>query len=472
MEKTTLAVGDKLIVDGSDINSRGQGVAKLKDLPVIFVDNLLPRESAEVEITEVKKDYAIGKIKRFLRVSPLRMDPLCPYYQVCGGCQLQHLAYPHQFHLKLQKVQREMELHLKEHLPLDKYYYSVPLRYRNKLTFHIRGEPQNPKIGFFKMDSHDVVDVSLCLLAHPAIEEAYIEFRKVIEENRGRSWVVPYNEEEGKGLLRAITFRVTYPVTADASEYDSPSGITQVMAILTLNLKDYTNKSELLELERAVKALKRSASFLLDFNPNRGNKIFGGKTKLLKGRLSLRQSFITRTIGKIHYFFGPYNFFQINPWVTIHMIDTAVEWMGDSKGLLDLYCGVGLFGIALAKAGVKKVDGVEVDSTVKKYVKKTLMENSIPLDRFRVHVGKAEEVSLSLSDYDGVIVDPPRKGLTPDLIKKLSQVKKVLYFSCNPSTLARDLIAFKSLGFSIVKVRAFDMFPQTTHLELGVLLQK
>ena len=469
-----LKEGARLIVEGVDINSRGQGVAKVDNLPVIFVDNLLPKEGAEIEIKEVKRDYAIGKILRLLRVSPLRMDPLCPYYESCGGCQLQHLSYPHQFHIKLQRIQREMELHLKEPISVGKYYYSVPLRYRNKLTFHIRGTVHQPRIGFFKMDSHDVVDVNLCLLAYPSIEESYINFRELILTYKGEPFVEPYNEESGTGFLRSVTFRAAYPVSFDFnSKENTPSGVIQVMTIVTLNLPRYdSSDARIEELEKLLKGLKGSNSVVFDFNSRKGNRIFGNKTRLIRGRLSLRQTFLTRNLGRIHYFYGPYNFFQVNPWVAVHMIDTAVEWMGDLKTTVDLYCGVGVFGIALAKAGVKRVVGIEVDATAKKYVRKTLTENSILPERFEFKVGKVEQVDLSWEDFEGVVVDPPRKGLEPEVIKRIARARRILYFSCNPSTLIRDLIALKSLGFNIVEIRAFDMFPQTTHLELGVLLQR
>ncbi len=474
MDVRTLRVGDKLILEAVDINSRGQGVAKAKGYPVIFVDGLLPKESAEVEIVTVKRDYAVAKILKLLRVSPLRMDPLCPHYDTCGGCQLQHLAYPHQFHFKLGKVLKEMELKLGDSLDVDRYFYSVPLRYRNKATFHIRGTPEEPKIGYFKMDSHQIVDIDLCLLTHRAIEEAYMEFKALLRESTGKEWVLPYDESDSKGLLKNVTFRVTYPV--DLRSSSEISSLYQVMLILSLNLKKPSrrtaNRFNLSFLEDDLKRLKGVSSIILDFNPGSGNRVLGGNSKVVKGRLALRQFFITNTIGDIAYFYGPYNFFQVNPWIAGHMIDTAVEWLGDLSSVMDLYCGVGTFGIALAKAGVKKVLGVEVERSSKSYIKRTLTENSISPDRFNLILGKVEDLKFPLEDYEAVVIDPPRKGLDPDVIKALSRVKRILYFSCSPSTLIRDLVAFKSLGFSIVKIRAFDMFPQTTHLELGVLLQR
>ncbi len=479
--------GDTLIVEAGDVNNLGQGVAKPRGLPVVFVDRLLPRELAQVKVVEVKRDWIRAEVVKLLRISPLRVEPICPHYEECGGCQLSHLAYPHQFHLKLSKLAGEIERVLNEFIPIEEFYYSPPFKYRNKVTLFMRDR----QLGYYKQMSHQLVDIKLCLLMPDGIYDAFTQIRELLLSSN----ISAYNEQEHKGLVRALTFRQTflnlpYPsrvssrskekITSfsirDASQHDYSDRLvftSDLMLIVTLNIdrREFRKNEECLRLVELLTKIN-VPNIIFNFNPERTNRIFGRKWLRVKGRAQLRQCFKLRTVGEICYHFGPLNFFQVNPYVTPALIDTVVEWLDGQKAVLDLYSGVGTFSLALRKAGIRKLTAIEIDSSVLKMIHRAVLEND--LERYQVIIGDVEQVVTTqlIEEFPAVILDPPRRGLPPELLKKLAKAKQIVYVSCNVSTMIRDLKVLKSLGFSIVKARVFDMFPQTTHIEVAVLLSK
>lgn len=430
-----------------DLTHEGAGVAKIDGYP-IFVPFGLPGERAKIKITKVNKGYAFGRLMELIEASPERVEPPCPIYKQCGGCQLQHLSYEGQLKAK-EKMVREVLSRIGK-LP-DVPVHPVlgmeePWNYRNKAQVPV-GEMEGGLVaGFYAKRSHEIVNMEECLIQVSHNDDT-IQAVKNICEKHG---VSAYDERNHKGILRHIMVR-----------HGKVTG--EIMVVLVTRTAELTHKKAIVEeIVRSVPGLK---SIIQNINSMKTNVILGNKTNVLWG-----DEVIHDYIGDIRFAISPRSFYQVNPEQTKILYDKALEYaeLSGDETVIDAYCGIGTISLFLAKKA-RKVYGVEIVPEAIEDAKKNAVLNGITNVEFAV--GEAETVIPNWYkegiNADVLVVDPPRKGCDENLLQTIAAMKpkRVVYVSCNPGTLARDLRYLEDNGYKTVEVQPVDMFPQTMHCE-------
>lgn len=437
-----------------DLGEGGEGIGKIEGF-TIFIEGGIPDDKVLVEITKVKKNYALGKIIEIKEPSSYRIKPICAFADECGGCQTQHIDYAKQLEIKKNKVISNMERigKLKNVLINDVLGMNQPYRYRNKAQFPVGMESRQSVIGFYKKGTHEIVNIEGCEIQHEINNKILKIFKKFIDENK----VSVYDSKSGKGLLRHILTRVSYA-----------SG--DLMVVIITNGSKLPFKDEIInELTSRIPQIK---SIVQNINKKKTNVILGRECKTLYG-----QDKIVDYIGNLKFEISPLSFFQVNPFQTKVLYDKALEYAGltGNETVFDIYCGIGTISLFLAQKA-KKVYGIEVIEAAIKDAKRNAKLNI--LDNAEFFVGKAEEVVPKLYKQglkaDVVVVDPPRKGCDKVVLETIAMMKpkRVVYVSCKPSTLARDLKILDELGYKTLEIQPVDMFPHTTHVECVVRLQR
>ncbi|WP_085521093.1 23S rRNA (uracil(1939)-C(5))-methyltransferase RlmD [Tuberibacillus sp. Marseille-P3662] len=439
---------DRLTVTFNDLSSDGAGVAKVHGY-TLFVPGALPEEQAEVEVTKTKKQYGFAKLIKTLSASDRRVDPPCELYDRCGGCQLQHLSYEGQLDFKRKQVQDAMtriggltDVDVNPTLGMDH-----PWTYRNKASVPVAKRDGEFIAGFYQKRSHHIIDMDHCLIQSEDNDEVIQEAKRIAKD----CGIEPYNEETHKGILRHIVTRT-----------GNQTG--EIMVVLVTKTKELPFRKRFLkELPQKFPGIKSIAH---NINPKRTNTIFGDETRTLWGR-----DLIYDNIGDIKFAISPRSFYQVNPEQTKVLYDKAMELaeLNGEETVIDAYCGIGTISLFLAqKAG--QVYGVEVVPEAIDDARANAELND--LDNVSFEVGQAEDVIPRWYKDKGIqadviIVDPPRKGCDEALLQTMidMQPKRVVYVSCNPATLARDLRILEEGGFKTQEVQPVDQFPQTTHVE-------
>lgn len=438
-----------------DIGQGGVGVGKHNDFTV-FVDSALPGEIVDVKITKSKKKYAEGVISKIKKESDHRVERVCSMkYRNCGGCQIQELNYEKQLEIKTNEVVQDFKRI--GNLDSVKIHQTIgmedPFRYRNKAQFPIQMVDGKLKIGFYKKKSHDVIDMDKCVIQHDKNDVIIEILRKFIEKNN----ISIYDEKTNKGLLRHIVTKVGYTTG-------------EVMVVLVATKSEIPNINEFLEeLKEKVEGFK---TLVVNINDKKTNVILGRKNINIYGNGT-----IIDNIGTLKFEISPLSFFQVNPVQTEVLYNKALEYanIGKEDTVFDIYCGIGTISLFLAK-NAKKVYGVEIVEDAIKDAEKNAKLNEI--DNAEFFVGKAEEVVPKLykegKTANIVVVDPPRKGCDEKVLDTIVHMKpeRVVYVSCNPSTLARDLKYLDERGYKCLEAQPVDMFPHTTHVETVCLLSK
>lgn len=447
--KKTLPVQKNEYIEAvfEDLTHDGAGVAKVDGYP-LFVPNGLPGEKAKIKVVKVNKDYGFGRLIEILEQSPERVEAPCSIYKECGGCQLQHLSYEGQLRFKekqvkdvLQRIGKLEDVHVHPVLGMKH-----PWSYRNKSQVPI-GEREGGLIGgFYQKRSHQIIDMKTCLIQ----QEKNDEVLQKVKEICSRYGVRAYDEEKHKGDLRHIMVR-----------YGAVSG--EVMVVLITRTNDLPNKKKIVkEIAASISGLK---SIIQNINPKKTNVILGEETKVLWG-----EEVIHDYIGNIKFAISARSFYQVNPEQTKVLYEKALEYaeLHGDETVIDAYCGIGTISLFLAqKAG--NVYGVEIVPEAIEDAKKNAALNGITNVEFAV--GEAETVIPKWYEEgieaDVLVVDPPRKGCDEKLLQTIIDMKpqKVVYVSCNPATLARDLRILEDGGYKTLEVQPVDMFPQTTHVE-------
>ncbi|UAL47896.1 23S rRNA (uracil(1939)-C(5))-methyltransferase RlmD [Sutcliffiella horikoshii] len=431
-----------------DLTHDGAGVAKIDGFP-IFVQNALPDEEIKVKIIKVKKGYAFGRLEEIYKTSPYRVDAPCPIYKQCGGCQLQHLSYEGQLVAKQKQVKDVLERigHLKDvpvHPVLGMDHN--PWRYRNKAQVPI-GEREGGLIaGFYQQRSHEIIDMKECLIQQEINDRVVQTVREICDKHDVRA----YNEKTHKGVLRHVMAR-----------YGLVTG--EVMVVLITRTPDIPNRKAI--VEEITAALPEVKSVVQNVNTKKTNVIFGEETRVLWGN-----EYIYDFIGDIKFAISARSFYQVNPEQTKVLYDKALEYadLTGEESVIDAYCGIGTISLFLAQKA-NKVFGVEIVPEAIEDAKRNAELNEITNAEFAV--GEAEVVIPKWykegNTADVLMVDPPRKGCDEALLKTILEMKpkKVVYVSCNPATLARDLRVLEDGGYRTVEVQPVDMFPHTTHVE-------
>ena len=430
-----------------DLTHDGAGVAKVEGYP-LFVPDGLPGEKAKIKVIKVNKGYGFGRLMEITEASPYRVEPECPIYKECGGCQLQHMSYEGQLKAKEKQVsdvlQRIGKLeNVKVHPVLG---MENPWRYRNKAQVPI-GEHEGGLIGgFYQQRSHQIIDMKACIIQQEKNDEVVKKVKEICNINGVRA----YDEQKHKGELRHIMAR-----------YGLKSG--EVMVVLVTRTNELTGKKKI--IEEIVKRIPGVKSIVQNINSKKTNVIFGDETKVLWG-----EEVIYDSIGDIKFAISARSFYQVNPEQTKVLYDKALEYadLTGEENVIDAYCGIGTISLFLAQKA-RKVYGVEIVPEAIEDAKKNAELNGISNVEFAV--GEAETVIPEWYENgvvaDVLVVDPPRKGCDEKLLQTIINMKpkKVVYVSCNPATLARDLRVLEDGGYQTVEVQPVDMFPQTMHVE-------
>jgi 23S rRNA (uracil1939-C5)-methyltransferase len=431
----------------------GQGIGKINGLK-IFVEGAMIGEKCRVKITKSKKHYAIAKIIEILKPSLDRITPKCMYANQCGGCHLQYMSYEAQLSFKTSKVKDS----LKRIGHIDTEVYETlgmvePWHYRNKSQYPVGRRNNNVVLGFYENRSHDIVDLENCLIQHSLIDKVMLTVKDWLEQYH----ISIYNELSHEGLIRHVVIKVGYK-----------TGV--VMAILVANGK------EIPFIDRLVKMLGSKIQgfkcLILNVNTKKTNVIMGEENIVLYGR-----TYIYDYIGDVKFRISPLSFFQVNSIQMEALYKKTLEYAGltGSETVIDLYCGIGTISLFLAKKA-KRVYGIEVVSQAIDDARINAEINGI--DNVGFIEGAAEKVMPKIAERgikpDVIVVDPPRRGCDEKTLEAIARVSpdRVVYVSCNPATLARDLRYLEDRGYKTEEVQPVDMFPQTHHVECVVKVQR
>ncbi|MGA9290800.1 MAG: 23S rRNA (uracil(1939)-C(5))-methyltransferase RlmD [Anaerobacillus sp.] len=444
---------DVVEVEFRDLSHDGAGVAKI-DGYTLFVPYGIPGETANVKVIKTKKGYGFAKLLDVKVESEDRNTPPCPIFYQCGGCQTQHITYDSQLRFKHKQVQDVMERIAKIDVPVHPVLgMEDPWRYRNKAQVPV-GE-QNGKIvaGFYQQRSHQIIDMDQCLIQEQENDEV-LRVVKGIAEKYG---IRAYDERSHRGTLRHVVAK--YGKQTD-----------DIMVVIVTKNKDLPNRKNI--IKEITEQIPKVKSIVQNVNPKRTNVIFGDETRVLWG-----SPYIYDTIGDIKFAISARSFYQVNPDQTKVLYDQALEYAGltGNETVIDAYCGIGTISLFLAQKA-KQVYGVEIVPEAIDDAKRNAELNGITNAEFAV--GEAENVIPAWKEQgikpDVIVVDPPRKGCDEALLQTIIDMKpeKVVYVSCNPATLARDLRILEDGGFETKEVQPVDMFPHTTHVECVTWLEK
>ena len=443
-----LSKNKEYVVDIVDIGQGGVGIGKYEGFTV-FVEGGLIQDKVKVRINKSKKNYAVGDIVEIIEKSPFRVDRICSDdLKDCGGCQIQELDYNKQLELKTNEVKQvisrigkleNVEIH-------ETIGMQSPCRYRNKAQFPIQNINGSTAIGFYKKKSHDVIPTDMCVIQHD-INDKII---KIIKTYIQAYNVSIYNETTHTGVLRHLVTKVGFTTN-------------EVMVVLVAN---GTNLPHLNELASVLKEnILGFKTLVLNVNKAKTNVILGKENKVIYGNGKINDY-----IGDLVFEISPLSFFQVNPVQTEVLYNKALEYaeLKENDTVFDIYCGIGSISLFLAQKATK-VYGIEIVEDAIKDAKINAKLNN--LNNVEFYVGKAEEVVPKMysegKTANVVVVDPPRKGCDEKVLDTIVSMKpdRVVYVSCNPSTLARDLAYLDERVYKCVEIQPVDMFPHTMHVE-------
>lgn len=439
-----------LTVEG--LNHDGEGVARFEGL-TIFVPGALPGDLVSARVISRKKAYARALVEEVLKPSPARVSPRCPHHGLCGGCRLQHLAYEEQLVYKKGLVEDALRRLGGMKVPvLPVIGMEAPWRYRNKAQVPVAWADGRVLAGFYQRRSHTVVDTETCPVQLLPNDEVIRAARRAIQ----RTGVPIYNEKDHTGTLRHVIAR-----TSRASG--------ETLIILVTKGRELPGKEELLkDLSAGTKNL---VGIVQNVNPRRGNKIFGQEDITLWGR-----GYLEEKLGGLTFRISPQSFFQVNSSQAEILLEKVREYgqLTGEETVFDLYCGTGAIALYISRFA-RRVIGVESVAAAVEDARQNARLNGITNAEFIL--GRSEEAAprLAKEGYAAhvVIVDPPRGGCRPELLETIITLnpEKVVYVSCNPATLARDLKYLAKGGYRAIEAQPVDMFPHTSHVETVVLLE-
>ena len=450
-----LSKNKEYIVDIVDIGQGGVGIGKYEGFTV-FVDGGLVQDKIKVKITKSKKNYAVGDMIEIIEKSPFRVARKCSEnLRQCGGCQIQELDYQKQLDIKTNEVKQVISRigKLDDVVIHDTLGMEHPFRYRNKAQFPIQKKDNMPVIGFYKKKSHDLISTDECIIQH----EVNDKIIKIIKTYIRAYNVSIYDEKTHKGLLRHVVTKVGFTTG-------------EVMIVLVANGKKLPYLKELASvLKENIPGFK---TLVVNVNTQKTNVILRKENIVAYGDGMIRDY-----IGELVFEISPLSFFQVNPLQTEVLYNKALEYanLGENDTVFDIYCGIGTISLFLAQKA-KKVYGIEIVEDAIKDAKRNAKINN--MDNVEFYVGKAEEVVPKMYQEgkraNVVVVDPPRKGCDEKVLDTIisMQPDRVVYVSCNPSTLARDLAYLNERGYKCHEIQPVDMFPHSVHVENVAWLSK
>ncbi len=436
------------------LTSQGSGLGRFEDMAV-FVDGAAVGDDLLVHIIKVKKNYAVGIIKKIYSPSPDRVEPDCPVYSRCGGCAYRHIDYSAELREKKQAVTDAMErIGFVKFAAEDILSIEVPERYRNKVQLPLGIDKDGRVIaGFYSRRSHRIAECEDCRLQMKEFAPIVSAVRKYIHQ----STATVYSEETGQGLIRHIYLR-----------RGAKSG--EIMVCLVINGDSIPKRDKLIEL--LIGTDENIKSIVLNINRENTNVVLGKKCITIWGK-----DYIEDELCSLRFRISPLSFYQVNPEGTELLYNKAAEYaqLRGGEVLLDLYCGTGTIGLTMAKK-VKQLIGVEIIPQAIENAIENAENNGIKNARFICDdaSGAAETLFREGIRPDVVILDPPRKGCDEEVIGTVVRMNpdRVVYVSCDPATLARDCRIFEALGYRVEKYTAVDMFPRTVHVETVCILSR
>ena len=452
MNKSSVVKNEKYVVDIIDNGFEGEGIAKIDGLTV-FVPGSIKGEKCEILIVKVLASHAYGKIVNIIEKSENRKESDCATYKRCGGCSLRHMTYESTLKLKRQVVQNLVNKGLKKKVEvLETIGMENPYNYRNKAQYPVglNSEGQ-PEVGVFAQRTHTIIPIQTCLIQTEISQKIAKTILNFVKEKN----IQVYNEENQKGLLRHIVIKV--------GKYTN-----QVMCILVVNDSKFNQEQELVKL--LCEKYPEIKTIVKNINTKNTNVILGKENINIYGN-----GYIEDKLGEYTFKISPLSFYQVNPVQAERLYNIGVEAAKIAKNdiVFDLYCGIGTISLFMAKYA-KKVYGVEIVEQAIENAKENAILNNI--NNVDFIAGDTEVVLDDLINNkkiipDVVMVDPPRKGLDNRSIDNILKIKpdRVVYISCNPATLVRDLAKFEE-AYEVKEIQPVDMFPFTSHVECVTVL--
>lgn len=466
-----LQKGACVTLDVGSLNSEGQGVARHEGLTV-FIAGAIPGDRVDACVEQRRPQYAVARLLRIVSPSPDRIGPDCAVAEQCGGCTLQPMRYAAQLRVKREQVVAALtrlggfDAAVVSDVVQPVLGMAEPRHYRSKVQFPVGGTPAEPRIGFYAARSHEVVDHDECHIEHPAADAV----RAVLRTHCRALGVVPYDEASQTGLFRHLAVRIGFATG-------------QVMVILVINGDSFPGTDRLVpDLQQALATFRTSdgepfvlQSLYLSHNTRRTNLVLDDHLTLVHGTPQIEECLLG-----LRYRISPLAFFQVNPMQTEVLYRTAVGFAGLTgvETVFDLYCGTGSISLALARSA-RMVIGVEEIPQAIDDARQNALLNGLKANT-RFVVGKAEDVVPALIRDEDIradvaVVDPPRKGCDCRLLEAILAIApaRIVYVSCNPATLARDLAILAGDGtYRLTAVQPVDLFPQTAHVETVVLMSR
>lgn len=451
-EKLSVKKNERYTLDIIDLSYEGMGVAKIDGYP-LFIENALPGERVEVLVVKAGNKFGYGKVEKWLTESPDRQPLKDNRLLRTGIAPLAHLNYEQQLLFKQKQVENVMskiakmpEVDILPTIPMEN-----PVGYRNKAQIPVRRMDGRLATGFYKKNSHELVEIEDYYIQDPAIDEAIKRVRDILQRFQVRG----YNEAKNEGQIRHIIIR--------RGHYSH-----EMMVVLVTRKEKFFKGKEIASIIH--EELPEVVSVVQNINEEKTNVILGDKEKVLYGRSYIEDQLLGKT-----YRISSKSFYQVNTEQTEKLYQTAIEFAALQKEdtVIDAYSGIGTIGLSLADK-VKEVYGMELVPEAIEDAQFNALTNKI--ENAHYEVGKAETVMKKWQDKgikpSVIVVDPPRKGLDARFIASAIDMEpaKLVYISCNPATFARDAKLFAESGYEVKKVQPVDLFPQTHHVELVALL--
>jgi len=443
-------VEKKVIGKCVDYTYDGKGIVK-KDNKTIFVDGVIKGEEVELDIVYESKNQTLGKLTKIIKGSPSRQKIFCPLAKECGGCALQHMNYKEQLKFKTNHVQdcinkfSRLDIKVKDCIGMEN-----PFNYRNKSQVPFSMEGKKICYGFYKQNTHKIIQMDSCSIQ----SEDADKILKTIADLMKKYKLSAYEEDKRKGILRHVLIKKGFSTN-------------QIMIVLITNVNSFPKRKEI--VKDLVKAHPNIRTVIQNINTRDTNVILGEKENILYGN-----GYIEDILLGVKFKISSKSFYQVNPIQTATLYSKAIELADLSKKdrVLDTYCGIGTIGL-IASKNVDEVIGVEIVKDAIKDAEGNARINNINNANFVLADASDFMVDLSKTSekMDVVFVDPPRKGCDEKFLSSIMKLspKKIIYISCNPSTLARDLGILKE-KYNIEEIQPVDMFPHTYHVETIALL--
>ncbi len=449
-----LKKNDIYTVEITGYGTGGEGIGRIQDI-VVFVPYTVVGDLAEVRIVKTHSAYCYGKVEKLLSSPMQRVKPPCSVFGKCGGCQAMHMKYEEQLNMKRRIVQDcisrigKLNCEVEEPIAAQQLYH-----YRNKIQIPV-GQGKNGELitGFYRSGSHDIVPNECCLIEPEAVKtvkSAVLAWMRLCH-------IAPYDEQKKRGILRHIYIRIA-------------EGTGELMLVLVTSQKKLPYKAELLQILEQTEM--EITTVVQNIQPKPTNVVLGKENIVLTGSGKIRDE-----VDGLQFLISPGSFYQVNTKQMVKLYQTAIGMAQIQKTdtVFDLYCGTGTISLFAARQA-KKVIGVEIVPAAVQDAKENMRLGGVANCEF--HLGDAAEVTAKLYENgeraDVVMVDPPRKGCSPEAVQLLVKLapRKIVYISCNPSTLARDLALMESRGYHTEKIQPVDLFVHSAHIETVAVMTR